>query len=256
MTQRSATGFQDGFIEIVKEQIGALQQEVKEHDSEIERLEHTLDATRQTRFETARQIDQLQHLLSANQPNGSGSAEQGVLRPFADADAVVNLIRDHGAPMHYRKIHEVLVQRGFKIGGKGEATTLLSRYFRDPRLVRVSRGTYDLAREGSTGEAGALNDQDGVKAPDFSLDSTNTPNGVRLMEKIALVLRHAGEPLHYREITERLLRSGTWETSGRTPEATVNSRIVVDINGLGSQSTFVRTVPGVYGLREWDLVSD
>ena len=63
---------------------------------------------------------------------------------FADADAVVNLIREQGA-MHYHNIHSVLVERGFEIGGKGGADTLLSRYFNDRRLRRIARGTYDLA---------------------------------------------------------------------------------------------------------------
>ena len=58
------------------------------------------------------------------------------------------------------------------------------------------------------------------------------------------VLLESGEPLHYREITKRMIESGRWASDGRTPSNTVNSAIVTD-------RRFVRVWPGVYGLREW-----
>ena len=58
------------------------------------------------------------------------------------------------------------------------------------------------------------------------------------------VLLESGEPLHYREITKRMIESGRWSSHGRTPSNTVNSAIVTD-------RRFVRVWPGVYGLREW-----
>lgn len=57
------------------------------------------------------------------------------------------------------------------------------------------------------------------------------------------VLLESGEPLHYREITKRMIESGRWTSDGRTPSNTVNSAIVMD-------RRFVRVWPGVYGLRE------
>ena len=39
------------------------------------------------------------------------------------------------------------------------------------------------------------------------------------------ILAEAGEPLHYREITRRILGACQWSTTGKTPEATVNARI-------------------------------
>ena len=256
MSRTTTSGFQEGFVEIVEEQIRALAQETKEHDLEIGRLEEMLSSKRQQRLEAANRLEQLRNLLSDNQPNGTRSSERVARRPFADADAVVSLIREHGAPMHYETIHQVLVRRGFEIGGKGEANTLLSRYFKDPRLTRVSRGTYDIATEVSIGDPWTPHIDRAVVPQSFSLDISSIPKASPLVEKIALVLRHAGEPLHYREITNRLLSSGAWQTNGQTPEATVNSRLVVEINENGSRSTFARTAPGVYGLREWDVVSD
>ena len=71
-------------------------------------------------------------------------------KPKATANDVVELLMSKPGPMHYRKIHEEILARGFEIGGKGNADTLLSRFFKDPRLTRVSRGTYQFGarREG------------------------------------------------------------------------------------------------------------
>ncbi len=64
----------------------------------------------------------------------------------------------------------------------------------------------------------------------------------------AAILKDAGEPLHYREITERMLAQELWATSGKTPWSTVNARIAVDIRDRGQESIFVRWGPGVFAL--------
>ena len=63
------------------------------------------------------------------------------------------------------------------------------------------------------------------------------------------VLREEGGPLHYREITERALRRGYWTSEGKTPEATLNSRIAVDLQERGEESRFVRVAPGTFVLK-------
>lgn len=68
-------------------------------------------------------------------------------------------------------------------------------------------------------------------------------------EAATTVLRAAGEPLHYREVTARALAQNLLETAGKTPEASMSatfSTIAKDPTGI-----FVRVAPGVYGLREW-----
>jgi len=61
------------------------------------------------------------------------------------------------------------------------------------------------------------------------------------------VLRAADEPLHYREITTRMLAAG-WQTEGQRPWEIVNSRLATDVKGRGPASRFVRAAPGVFGL--------
>ena len=64
------------------------------------------------------------------------------------------------------------------------------------------------------------------------------------------VLLVAGEPLHYREITQRMLDRGLWSSAGLTPWDSVNARITVDIKKNGDRSRFYRAAPGVFGCRE------
>ena len=63
------------------------------------------------------------------------------------------------------------------------------------------------------------------------------------------LLRDIG-PTHYRELTERILSQGLAASSSKTPAASLNAVITVDIKRNGTKSAFVRVKPGVFGLRE------
>ncbi len=67
------------------------------------------------------------------------------------------------------------------------------------------------------------------------------------------ILEDAVEPLHYLEITKRILEQGLWRTEGKTPDQTINARIAVDIKKFGDRSRFVRIEPGIFALRKWGL---
>lgn len=68
------------------------------------------------------------------------------------------------------------------------------------------------------------------------------------------VLNQAGEPLHYREITNRAIEHGLVETTGRTPARTMNAQLSTDIRS--GDSRFVRVGRGVYGLSQWERPMD
>ena len=63
------------------------------------------------------------------------------------------------------------------------------------------------------------------------------------------ILSQAGEPLHYREITRRVLNAGLWRTSGKTPWATLGAQITTEIKRRQSESRFVRVARGTFALR-------
>lgn len=68
------------------------------------------------------------------------------------------------------------------------------------------------------------------------------------LEAALLILKHSEEPLHYEEITRRILEQELWETSGKTPAATLSARISQSVKKLGPASPFVHTSPGHYAL--------
>jgi restriction system protein len=65
------------------------------------------------------------------------------------------------------------------------------------------------------------------------------------------VLAAAGEPLHYEEITKRVLDQGLWHTDGKTPVATISAQLSTDVKHHADTTRFQRCGPGIYGLRAW-----
>ncbi|MCU0321322.1 MAG: winged helix-turn-helix domain-containing protein [Chitinophagaceae bacterium] len=63
-----------------------------------------------------------------------------------------------------------------------------------------------------------------------------------------LILTEASKPLHYKEITKLALDKGILETEGATPEASMNSQIITDINKKGEASDFIKTAPSTFAL--------
>jgi restriction system protein len=57
------------------------------------------------------------------------------------------------------------------------------------------------------------------------------------------VLEAAQSPLHYRDITQQALDQALIHTDGKTPEATLNAILAVDIKQKGQESRFVRVKP-------------
>jgi len=67
-----------------------------------------------------------------------------------------------------------------------------------------------------------------------------------VLEVVATVLREAAEPLHYREITRRIVQRGLWVPGGKTPEATVNAQLSTAIKKSGDASGFRRVGRGIF----------
>jgi hypothetical protein len=76
---------------------------------------------------------------------------------------------------------------------------------------------------------------------------------MNVLQAAEIVLKEAGTPLHYKEITQRMIDNGLWQTEGMTPDATVNANIAVDIKHNGTHSRFQRTDRGIFALRDWSL---
>jgi hypothetical protein len=62
------------------------------------------------------------------------------------------------------------------------------------------------------------------------------------------ILKEANKSLHSKEITKIALQRGLLETAGKTPEATMNAQLIVDINIKKEKSLFVKTGPSIFAL--------
>jgi len=67
-----------------------------------------------------------------------------------------------------------------------------------------------------------------------------------VLEAVTIILRDAAEPLHYREITRRIVERGLWVPGGKTPEATVNAQLSTAIKKHGDASGFRRVGKGIF----------
>jgi restriction system protein len=63
-----------------------------------------------------------------------------------------------------------------------------------------------------------------------------------------VILEQAAAPLHYEEITKRILASGLWHTTGKTPAATLSALLSNSVKKRGTASPFIHTSPGHYAL--------
>jgi len=70
------------------------------------------------------------------------------------------------------------------------------------------------------------------------------------------ILKEAGKSLHSEEITKIALECGWLKTAGKTPEATMNAQLIVDINSKKEKSRFVKTGPSIFSLNENFIVPE
>jgi hypothetical protein len=71
------------------------------------------------------------------------------------------------------------------------------------------------------------------------------------IEAAAEVLRSAGKPLHYKEITELAIAKNLLSHVGKTPEVTMSHRLTSAIKKDDEEVPIVKVRPGVFALREW-----
>jgi hypothetical protein len=65
------------------------------------------------------------------------------------------------------------------------------------------------------------------------------------------ILKRAQKPLSSKKITEIALRDDLISTVGKTPEASMRSRLYLDIQRRGEKSKFIKVRKGVFGLKDW-----
>ncbi len=72
------------------------------------------------------------------------------------------------------------------------------------------------------------------------------------IEAAAEILRQAGKPLHYKEITELAIEKNLLSHVGKTPEVTMSHRLTAAVKKDDKEVPIVKVKPGIFALREWD----
>ncbi len=70
-------------------------------------------------------------------------------------------------------------------------------------------------------------------------------------EAAAEVLRLAGKPLHFKDITQLAIDKNLLSHVGKTPDVTMGARLSLQIK-KEPDGSIVRVKPGIFGLREWE----
>jgi hypothetical protein len=74
------------------------------------------------------------------------------------------------------------------------------------------------------------------------------PNELTWKKAIDKVLATSSQPLHYKEITEKIISDGLRKSLGATPAATVNAQISASIKKQGDESPYIRVAKGTFKL--------
>ncbi len=62
------------------------------------------------------------------------------------------------------------------------------------------------------------------------------------------ILEESGKSLRSKKSTKIAINRGWLKTAGKTPEATMNAQLIVDINSKKEKLHFIKTAPSVFGL--------
>ena len=132
---------------------------------------------------------------------------------------VLNLLREVGKPMHYKDITEKLIEGRVVVSGAKPENT-------------INRCCNELVKEGLL----IGGDRSGMYA--IKMQYCNMTH----KEAICALLQEKGEPMHYKEITNELIKKGL-SISGEKPENTINR----DCNNLVKDGVLMGNHVGFFG---------
>jgi restriction system protein len=164
-------------------------------------------------------------------------------------DAVYTILEQAWQPLHVNELTKRLLESGlWSSDAKTPAATVGAKLYTDikqkgsqSQFVQAGRATFALnpnvaapapeetATTEEAGEAAAEEDAEtGPVTPDSAPDATGLRKPLSFTDAAEDVLRrHAdGKPMHYRDITEKVLEENLVTTSGKTPEATPYAQMI------------------------------
>jgi restriction system protein len=147
-------------------------------------------------------------------------------------NAVIQVLKDAGEPLHYKEIaRRVLDSQLWTSGGKTPEATVsaqltihIKKHGKNAKIHRVGPGTFSL-----NGALPVSDTNGSVSSP--TAGNANSVGQLSFTDAAEQVLTQlgGGQPMHSREITAKALELGLIRTSGRTPEATMYASVMEEI---------------------------
>jgi restriction system protein len=185
-----------------------------------------------------------------------------------------------GKPLHTREITKRMLDQGlWQTEGKTPEATVAARLYADIKkkgnksaFIQTGKSTFVLNPKVSEqtsvaptpGEGSATATPEVVVEKTGGATATVSGGGAAELFKKRLsftdatedvLRRHGnGQPMHYRDITKKVLEEDLVKTEGKTPEATLYAQIITEnarAEKKGKQPRFVRHGKGLVGLAEW-----
>jgi restriction system protein len=184
-------------------------------------------------------------------------------------DAVCTVLEQAGEPLHTKDITKRILEGGlWHSEGKTPDQTVAARLYSEAkkegsaaRVVQTGKGTFALNAD-FAGAVAATPDSQPAGAKATSAPSEAAAVGTAVVKKRLSfvdaaedVLRRYGhgQPMHYRDITAKVLDEGLVKTSGKTPEATLYAQVITEnarAEKQGRQPRFIRHGKGLVSLTE------
>ena len=171
-------------------------------------------------------------------------------------DAVERILSEAAEPLHYQIVTDRILEQGlWHTQGETPEATINARLAVDikkygPRssFMRTEPGIFALRKWGLEEYLPA------EKLGQSSVGETSSKYSFTDAAELVLDEYADKRPMHYREITERILELHLVNTQGQTPEATLYAMILTEIRRNTSQGVtprFVKYGQGIVGLRKW-----
>ena len=181
-------------------------------------------------------------------------------------DAAIQILKDAGKPLHAKEIAERIIEAGlWSSDGKTPEATVSACLYSDIKkhgdqstFVKVAPQTFFLRDTQLIAVCDVKEEIPAMCRSEEPAPYGATPKGqvMSFLKAAEAVLDFFAnkQPMHYRNITDKAMNQGWLNTSGKTPEATMNAQLVTELKrakASGEPGRFVRTSPGYYSLVKW-----
>lgn len=170
-------------------------------------------------------------------------------------DAAIQILKEAGGPLHVNEITKRMIAAGlWASGGKTPEATVgasissdIKKHGEQSSFIKVAPSEFSLHDDRSVVR--------NTQSPN-PRHKTNPRETYSFLDAAEKVLRAFGnqDSMHVKNITDKAIEQRWLSTTGKTPEATMDSQIKRYINQAETNDQprrFIRTAPRHYGLEEW-----